>query len=197
MPKPLEVLIFGSSLCRDLETLDERRYYEVRGIVIHFSYKPFSGKSFEHFVDTPSNFDDIVALKPDIILSIFGGNSISSKKSDLVHYFYAKRFYAILRKKFDQINPSTIIVASEIPMRYVYNGYKNTPRPHIFRAIRHRINLKIRNSNAKQFLCRLEGDGRLDKKSLYRDGVHLKIKGQVRHFNIILRTLDYIFEKLF
>ena len=80
-------------------------------------------------------------------------------------------------------------------MRYVYNGYKNTPRPEIFKEIRHRVNLKIRNSKAKQYLCRLEGKGRLDKRSMYRDGVHLTVKGQFRHFNIILRTLDYVLDK--
>ena len=193
------VLIFGSSLCRDLSYLDERRSYLLNNnTTINLSYNFHPGKSFEFFLRNPHLLPKILACDgqtPDIVLVIFGGNSISTQVEDKVLYKYARDFYSLLRCELNNLNPNAIVIASEVPMRYVYSGFKNTPRPELFKAVRHRLNLKIRDIKSKNYLCRVESDGRLDKKSFYRDGIHFKPRGNVRFMNIILCTLSYVLRR--
>ena len=127
------VLIFGSSLCRDLSTLDECRVYKIRGVELEFRYRFFSGKSFDYFLENPHLLYDILSdngnTAPDIVLTIFGGNSIATNTPNTQLYAEARNFFSLLRAELNLLNPSAIIVASEIPKRYIYNHYKKTPRP--------------------------------------------------------------------
>ena len=152
----MKLLILGSSLCRDLYELDESRLYTVNGTNIYFRYSFHRGKSFDYFLDNPKTLVSILKHKgeiPDIVLVILGGNSISSNTPIEKIYSKAREFYSSLKSKLSLLNPQAKIIASEIPMRFVYNNFKNTPRPEIFRNIRHRVNLKIKNIKSKvQFI---------------------------------------------
>ena len=148
----MKVLLFGSSLCRDLYSLDEKKIYKIGGETIEFKYSFHPGKSFEFFLNKPHLIEPILKQRgetPDIVLVILGGNSISTIVEPKLIFENTRKFYSLLRDKLNIVNPKAKIIACEVPMRYIFNNFKNTPRPHIFRNIRHRVNRKLRDIKSK------------------------------------------------
>ena len=190
----IKTLIFGSSLCNKLESFDRKKNHTIKGKKFVFRYRGFSGESFENFIDQPNRIDNILIEDvPDVIVVIFGGNSISTLIEPPIVYRWAKDFYALLKARLNIFNPSAVIVASEICMRYVYNGFKDTPLPDRFDKIRHQVNLKIRDSPNKDYLFRVEGQGRLDHRRNYdKYGVHLSETGLDLRLTLLLSTLEFM-----
>ena len=75
----MRVLIFGSSLARDLWRFDRIRVYTIAGIEVEFIYRFFKGKSFEYFLDHPYEISNVLSCEPDFVLVILGANSITTK----------------------------------------------------------------------------------------------------------------------
>ena len=191
----VNTLIFGSSLVKYLGIFDPLHIYNIGGQSFKFTYKDYPGESFEYFLEKPERLDSVLSASPDVVIVILGGNSISTKVEPEVLYSRAKNFYRLLNEKLLRINPSAKIIASEIPLRFVKNGFKNTPPPEQFKFIRHRVNLKLRDCKYKHYLFRVEGPGRLDCRSNYnRKGIHLSFKGLNKQLDLLLSTLQYMLD---
>ena len=74
----MKVLIFGSSLARDLKYFDQEACKYICAIRFKFVHRYYSGKSFEFMKANPKCIEDALSCKPDFVLVIFGANSIST-----------------------------------------------------------------------------------------------------------------------
>ena len=78
----MRVLVFGSSLARDLWEFDRIRLYFIAGVKVEFTYKFYKGKSYEYFIDHPDEIEKALSCQPDLVLVIFGANSITTEIHD-------------------------------------------------------------------------------------------------------------------
>ena len=193
----MRVTIFGSSLVEYLANFDKEWKHTLKGGQrIELTYYFYSGWSFNNFLK-PSGLkelDSIVAERPDIILTILGANSIKTTVDPRVVMFEASKFYKTLNEKFLAINPQGIIIASQLPLRFVRNpkNRHNTPNPKTFKKIRDKINTKIVSLKTKHHTLAIGGPGRLDGEDWFWDGVHFKEEGVSKQLDIILEKIDKI-----
>lgn len=189
------VLFLGSSLTKYAEEYDDEILHYIRAIKFKFEYKYYSGKSFEYMVRNPHLIDRALECNPDFIIVIFGANSISTKVQQKNVLDSCRDFYSILHEKSMNRNHNIKIIASECPMRYVYDNNHNTPVPQDFWKFRRYLNKKIGGLKSKHYTLRLSGDERLELKSCYSDGVHFSARGLKIFFEQTIKCLQYILDK--
>ena len=93
------------------------------------------------------------------------------------------------------IKPTAKIIATEIPMRFVYNYNHNTPQPPEYRKFRRSLNSKIESLKSKDYLLRLSGKNRLEQEKYLRDGVHYTYSGLDIFSDLIIKVIQYILDK--
>ena len=188
-----KILVFGSSLASGLESYDTQRNYFLKGYSVEFLYSSHRGKSYEFFIDKPKTFDEILNCNPDYIVVIFGGNSISTEVPKSVVLKNCRIFYQQLYDRAILINPNVKIIATSLPMRYVYNYSHNTPIPDEYKKLRNYVNQRIKSLTCKHFVLNICGPNNLDNVEYYKaDGVHFNYLGKKRFFQIILDKIEYI-----
>ena len=173
----MKCLIFGSSLARDLRYLDRQRSFIISGHRVEFTYAPFTGKSYEYFIDNPSKISQVLrSNRPNYIIVIFGGNSISTKVPTRVVLKNCQIFFELLRESVQNICPHAKVIAHQVPLRFVYNGFKDTPDPETFRKVRNYLNHKLRFLPTIDYILAIGGSDwtRLDHEQYFRDGIHFE-----------------------
>ena len=174
----MKILIIGSSYCKHLKNFDRHHHKQIHGINTEFVYRDFSGKSFDYFLQRPFLIDEVLKEEPDYILSIFGGNSISTTVPKKLVLENCRDFYNLLSDKAKSVNPHCKIVASQVPLRFIYTPNKhNTPAPAELKKFRNSINHKLRSVRGVDHILNIGGPGRLDNETLYRDGIHFNNTG--------------------
>ena len=191
----MRVLIFGSSLCRYLKEYDSIQRYIIQGQVVQLSYRYFSGESFDDFLGKPDKIDNVLRCKPDIVLTIFGANSIKGEVEKKVVLENCTEFFGLLRQRVDLLCPETIIVASQLPLRFAKDGNRfKTPNADEFKIFRDKVDKKLKSIKTIDRLMLIADPGRLDIKEYFKsDGVHFNPTGVAVHFDLILNFIgDYL-----
>ena len=191
----MKVLVFGSSQARDLYLFDDETIHYIRAIRFKFFYKFHSGKSFEYILSNPHLIDEALNCRPDFVIVIFGANSVSTEVEKKNVLDACRDFYQLLYTKLNQQNVNAKLIASECPMRYVYNLNHNTPPPPEFFKFRRSLIKKIDCLREKHYKLRLSGKARLESEVCYRDGVHFTPEGLQTFFSNIIGCLQYILDK--
>ena len=190
----MKLLIFGSSYCKYLSRYDKIRYHKIGKNLVKFEYEYFSGKSYEYFIDDPNKIDDVLSCKPDFVLVIFGGNSISTKRPKQQLLINCRTFYQLLNAKLKAVNPCAKIIAHQLPLRFVTNGKYDTPDPETFRNLRNAVNEKVRKLPTKDYILLTASKNKLDNPNLYCDRVHFNEDGLKIQLNCIIAKLKFILE---
>lgn len=187
-------LIFGSSLARDIRDYDQKHQYLIAGYTVTTKYACFRGKSYEYFIDHPWEFDEVLKCKPDLIVVIFGANSISTKleKKDLL--INCRTFYELLRAKVDIYCSKALVIAHQLPLRFVYDNSHDTPDPATFKRLRDYVNQKVRTLRTVDYILPIAGSDwtRLDHEEYFRDGIHFECFAIEIQFELILKRLEFI-----
>ena len=191
----MKLLIFGSSLVRDLQFFDTEDFHFIRAIRFKFIYRPYSGQSFEYILAKPHLIDKALKCKPDYVLVIFGANSISTEVEKKTVLESCRNFYNLLYERLMQINSRAKVIATEIPMRYVYTFDHDTPQPEEYRKFRRSMNSKIECLKSKHHILRLSGQDRLENEICLKDGVHYTPQALDTFFTLIIKVLQYILDK--
>ena len=190
----MKVLLLGSSLVYHLGVFDKTwRHTLDCGRKIKFLYKGFSGWSYEEFLGKRGQriIDSILSNPPDIIITILGANSIKTNVDKSVVLRNTMLFYKMLNEKFLSINPEGIIIASQLPLRFVTDPDNKhfTPDPETFKYIRDKVNTKLCNLKYKHHVLSIGGKGKLDNESLFKDGIHFNNTGLKIQLFLIKRKL--------
>ena len=188
----MKLLILGSSHAKYLKKYDRRRVRNILGEQVFFNYQEFSGKGFEYFIDNPGEIDDVIAYKPDMVLVILGGNSISTERTKRTLLNNCRTFYQLLRDRLDILSPNTKIIASQVFLRWVYNNNYNTPKPEPYKTARNYLNNYINKLRTKDYTLLVAGKTKLDKRKHFKDGIHLKHSGLKVQFQILNSLLEHI-----
>ena len=192
----LKLLVFGSSLARDLASFDKKRVHKVYGKQVKFIYRFFPGKSFEHFLEKRNRWkiNDVLKCKPDFICVIFGGNSIKMGINWDDVLVSCRNFYQLLFDRFMSFNPRGKIIASQVILRFNRNPNNRfrCPDPDTFRSFRNLINRKLNKLRSRHHMLIVAGRNNLDDESLFLDGTHLNVYGQEIQFHILVRTLAHV-----
>ena len=183
----MKILVFGHSYVRDLASLrvDSLNW---QSQTLRIEYKSFPGAGYERFLDSPALLESLLTSKPDIIIVILGGNSITR---DIVNHELqarCKRFYQLLR----QSAPNAILIPAQVELRrYSPNRRFDNPPAEIFKQKRNSLNQFLKRLRLKDRLLIIAGPGRLDDNRYYRDGVHLNTAGLRVYMNILKSTVVY------
>ena len=191
---PMQVLLFGSSFFKYLSYYDKKRVHKVGNTRAYFSYKHFTGKSFEEFMNDADAIDRVLRTVsvPDYVVVHFGGNSISNATTKRVLIDNCTRFYDLLRERLDLVNPNAIIVASPIILRYVYNNRFDTPLPARFNTLRNYVNERMRVLKTVDYMLRTTGPNNFDNKNSLRDNVHLNYDAEKDFLEAIISKIAHI-----
>lgn len=186
----MRVLILGHSYVRDLEDYDDL----IRFHGVNISYRSFPGRDFRDFNRRPELIEAAITGRPDIVVVIFGGNSILDSIPKACLFDQCRKFYSFLRKLLNEINPSCKIVAAQCELRFYKPDNRHcAPGPEEFRIKRNYLNSYIKRMYSKDNLLIIAGPGRLDHQKYYRsDGIHLNDSGLRLYASILSSTLWYI-----
>ena len=146
--KTLKITVFGSSHAKYLSNVRPNLIYTIGGFRCTFKFEHFSGLSFNHFLNSwgHGQIDRIVAERPDYLITLFGGNSISTQITRSQILTDCKEFYKIVSDKYWHANPNGKLIASQLLCRFnhVPNRF-NTPGPVEYKLVRNLVNRKICN----------------------------------------------------
>ena len=187
----MKLLVFGSSHAKRLMWYDKAKFCRIKDTPVKFYYNHNSGKSFEYFLENPTEIDRALKICPDFIVVIFGGNSINfaSDKQSLIRP--CTQFYDLLRSKLNRINPNAIVIATPVTRRYIYDGSHDTPPPGRFLKLRDYINDRIRTLKNTDYVLRITGPKNLDNESCLTDGVHYDDSGHKFLRDKIINKIAY------
>ena len=190
------LMVFGSSIARDLSEFDKKRVHRIRGRKVKIIYRAFPGKSFEYFLAPENRWQiaHVLRCRPTYVCVMFGGNSIKMGINWEDVLVSCREFYRLLYDAYMAVKPDGLIIASQILLRFNRNP-KNKyqcPDPDTFKAFRNLINRKINKLKTKHHMLIIAGPKNLDQEYWFRDGTHLRWAGQRRQFAILRRTLGHI-----
>ena len=123
---------------------------------------------------------------------IFGGNSISTLRPKHELLTNCRTFYVLLHTKVKAINSNALIIAHQLPLRFVTNGNYNTPDPETYRKLRNAVNEKVRKLPTKDYMLLTASKSKLDNPKYYHDKIHFDDDGLEIQLNCILRKLKLI-----
>lgn len=183
----MKVLVFGHSYVRDLQNLGVKcMKYEQQTVEIDYKY--FSGANYSTFLSDNSPLLQSIAHKPEVIVVILGGNSISRDVTNFELFKQCRAFYKLLRDNL----PHSRIIAAQIELRFYDTPNRfGAPGPEDFRKRRNGLNRFLQSLKLKDNLLIIAGPGRLDNKDYYRDNVHLNHAGLRVYMSILKTTIDY------
>lgn len=184
----MKLLIFGHSYVRDISNLG-RLSFEVENTKVSVKYIYYPGAGYEKILNNPSILlDSLENYKPDILVTILGGNSITKYKSNTELFELCKCFYKLIRDNC----PDLIIIPAQIELRFYSEENRfNSPTESDYRYQRNCLNKFLNRLKTKNHLLMIAGIGRLDHRVFYRDEVHLNKYGLTKYFDYIRYTVAY------
>ena len=189
------VLLLGHSYVNYLDDFGWRDYSkDSRGEFVRLSYEfiSYPGRDFKYFT-SENLLNSVREYDPDIVVVIFGGNSITTDRTNSQNKRAAKRFYQYLRLV---INPDCLILAVQVEKRYYshVNLYM-CPEPEEYNKKRNILNNYLQRQLKHQRLVDhviMLGGEVFSKELHYRDdGVHLNQLGFDMYRRIIENGIDY------
>lgn len=186
----MRLLIFGHSYVRDFARTNTFKFqFETSVVKIKYSYYP--GVTYRKVLDNPNIITDtLLSYKPDFIVCIVGGNSISDDITCAELCRECKQFYELIRS----ISCELIIIPTQVELRFYKPGNKfHSPTIETFKKKRDSLNRFINKLKIKDHICMIGGPSRLDHKVFYNsDGVHLNQFGIEKYLSYINKTIEYI-----
>lgn len=179
----MQVTILGHSYVRDLSRLGHKKLRIEALADVSVSYEAFPGIKFSHFLESPELLEGVFALQPDFLVVILGGNDFDNFTSLDEVKSSAETFYRLLRENL----PNTKIFATQVETRFYKTGNKfGCPVGDLYKYITNYFNKKLRKLPGVDNLICVLGPGRLSNRELFKeDGVHLKVKGLHKLWDII------------
>ena len=165
--------------------------FVTEGQLVTVRYISRSGGTYDKFLTEPGLFERIEnEEKPDYILVILAGNSISDNTTNEEIHNSARSFYNRLRESF----PDSKIIATQAEKRFYKAGNKwKCPTETEYDRRRNQINRFLSKSTFKDHLLMIAGTGRLDKRYYYKkDGVHLNSQGLDFYIQTIISLINYL-----
>ena len=192
----MKVLIYGHSYVRDL---NQKCQWENCLLVnqapvnIEYCFRYFCGKDFEFVLNKEGEFDVVAALQPDIIVVVFGGNSIVNYKSNEDIRTLIWNFYQKLRESL----PSATIIATQIEPRYCAPGNRHgAPAFEEFNRRRtvmnNYMNKTVKKAGFINNMVLLGSPEYLNHHQYFGDGVHLKGIGLQRYQTAVVGSIKYV-----
>ena len=187
----MQVLVVGDSHVANIGRLGSGRFMHVNHQV-NIQYFGIKGAGFATF--TPEKLSKLSQwYKPEIIISIIGGNTVSSTEDTKEIYRVGETYYKDLKEAF----PGATIVATQIEARsYLPNNRFGAPGYEIFQSRRVAVNNFIKALRYKDHVLMIGGPNRLDNLSLYEsDGVHLTPVGYAKFYSLIKKLVKYVIDR--
>ena len=196
--KLYKVLILGSSFANKLDYFDQKKSYIIAGVRVKFFYRGFSGESYQHLLNNPSEIDDALVICPDAVITIIGGNSIKTTVDKKVILDNCRDFHRLVSDKLKVINPNALLCASQVPLRFNRDPTNkfNCPPPAEFKIARDFINKKLKTVKGVDQLLLIGGPNRLDNPDLFKsDGTHFSQFGLEVQHRLIRAKIEHILRK--
>lgn len=155
---------------------------------VNINYKYFPGANYSTFLSDNSLLLQSIVDKPEVVVVILGGNSISRDVTNFEVFKQCRAFYKLLR---DHL-PNSRIIAAQIELRFYETPNRfGAPGPEDFRKRRNQLNRFLQTLKLKDNLLIIAGPGRLDNQQYYKDSVHLNKVGLRVYMSILKTTIDY------
>lgn len=184
----MKLAIFGHSYVSDLERQFNGSEIELENIKFEVSFFGHRGATFNTFLQENSLLEPLINYCPDYLIVYLGGNDLKARAELTVVKEKCKAFYNLLR----DLLPSTCIIASQVELRFHETRNRfDAPLEEHYKLMRRYVNKFILSLKCKDFLFRVQGKGRLDNKTLYRDAVHLNNTGLNHLFRLMRDCLSY------
>lgn len=190
----MKVAIIGHSYVKDLFLLNRNHILleDNTQVELHFTFSP--GCKLTHYVNNPHLLSEAKNFNPDIVIAIIGGNDIVNSITTEDLHRNCRDFYTFLRSEF----PNSKLVGSQIELRFYNHSNRFDCPPHSeFDLRRKSFNTFLKRLKVKDCILQVQGQGRLDDRSFYRDLVHLNSLGLNKYFDIIENTIQYCYNKFF
>ena len=162
-------------------------------IYLKFVYLP--GGCFSHFIRSKRLLDELIETKPDIIVTLLGGNDIKSNIELVKVKEDCTDFFNLLNTNL----PNTYIIASQVESRFLLKENRHgTPDLNLFYFLSNNFNNWLRNKKFKNRLLYIRGAGRLCNPAYYKtDKIHLNTIGIAKLFDLTKSVIfDTVLNKL-
>ena len=189
------VLLLGHSYVNYLNDFGWRDYSrDRRGHFVGLSHEfmSYPGRDFGYFT-SENLLNPVREYNPHIVVVIFGGNSITTDRTNTQNKRDAKRFYQYLRLV---INPNCLVLAVQVEKRYYshVNLYM-CPEPEEYNKKRNILNnylqRQLKHQRLVDHVIMLGGEVFSKELHYQDDGVHLNQLGLDMYRRIIENGIDY------
>ena len=167
------VVIMGSSHVTALKDLRRTTSIHYDYHSVHYHFADISGATFRTYTDDPTKFDEVTDRKPDIIVTLLGGNSITKQIPQKQTRADCFKFFTRLRH---HVGDHVHVLACEVFMRHLNDNWR-TPSPDIYRDRRDDVNGAISYMLGAPNVIPLAGDLQLNRSNATSDGTHLYPSG--------------------
>ena len=186
----MRLLIIGHSYVSELSN-SGLKSFDTEGELVTVRYICRSGGTYDKFLTEPGLFERIEnEEKPDYILVILAGNSISNNTTNEEIHSSARAFYNRLRESF----PDSKMIATQAEKRFYKPGNRwNCPTETEYTRRRDQFNRFLLKATFKDHILMIAGTGRLDNRYYYKtDGVHLNSQGLQFLIQTIMSLMNYL-----
>ena len=160
----MKVLLLGHSYVRDLKNYCERNgcyYLKENGVEVELLFDSIPGATYDTFLQLPLKFKEISYIKPDVVLTVLGGNDIKVNCDLAVVKNQCRSYFEQLRQSL----PDEFLVTLEVESRYLRETNKHgTPEVKRYRIISNYFNSWLKKQRFKDWVVCIRGSGRLCKR---------------------------------
>ena len=122
-----KVCFLGSSHINYLKKFDTLKSYKLEGEDVKFIYHGYSGKNFKFFLSNPCHIDNALRCKPDYLIVLVGGNSITLDTVTKDLLLECRQFYELVSDKLKAVNPNAKLIPHQIPLRFIREPDNSDP----------------------------------------------------------------------
>ena len=196
----MKILIVGHSYVKYLRELAwKESFTKSNGSVVHLDYQFlfYPGEDFHQFISIADRFETVSEIDPDLVVTVFGGNSITNYRSNNEIKDNAFRFFQRLR---GVVRPDCLILATQIEARHLpYGNRHDVPQFDEFNRRRQNINnfmnKEIKWNGFIDHMILLGSIKFINNPDNYRDGVHLNVQGMSTYRQVIENCILYALQK--
>ena len=166
-------------------------------VLFNIRFLAYPGKDYQQCLDNSELFELIKAENPDVVVIIFGGNSIVASKTNSQINQSIKLFYTQLNSV---LSEDCIRLAVQIEAKFAFpNNPFGTPLAIEYNqrhnVINDYVNRNIKRTKLIDGIITLGGVGFLNNENEYQDVIHLKQQGLLIYKMAIMNGLAYALNK--
>ena len=191
----MKVLLLGHSYVKYLERLGdwdrEVKLDSGESLNLEFSFRSQAGKDYDHFLTSQSELEFVDLLRPDIIVVILGGNSITTQVTNSEIKWKSTEFFIKLN---EVISDQCLKLVVQVEPRNCEAGNKfGTPEFEEFNRrraiINNHYNTTLKKRKLVDHVVLLGSLNFLQHPSDFSDGVHLNINGLNKYKDTVVGAL--------